>query len=107
MESILTIDEKINKIWEMFENQLQRNYNLMTVIDKQQQVIDKMITSGYPNIADENNIPVIHKKEQTSASEKTVAPMPTYLVCSPSEQPSSSGLSAPEHRMKNCFNMID
>jgi len=30
------------------------------------------------------------------------------LVCSPSEQPSSKDLSAPEQRRKNCFNiMID
>jgi hypothetical protein len=42
-----------------------------------------------------------------TAVKKTVAPIPTYLVCSPSEQPSSKSLSAPEQRIKNCFNMID
>jgi len=42
-----------------------------------------------------------------TAVKKTVAPIPTYLVCSPSEQPSSKDLSAPEQRIKKFFNMID
>ena len=42
-----------------------------------------------------------------TAVKKTVAPMPTNLVCSPSEQPCKRVLSVPEQRMKNCFNMID
>ena len=46
-------------------------------------------------------------RKAMTAVKKTVAPIPTYLVCSPSEQPSSRSLSAPEQRMKNCFNMID
>ena len=46
-------------------------------------------------------------KKAITAVKKTVAPIPTYLVCSPSEQPSSRSLSAPEQRMKNDLNMID
>jgi hypothetical protein len=42
-----------------------------------------------------------------TAVKKTVAPIPTYLVCSPSEHPSSCDLSDPEQRRKNCFNIID
>ena len=41
------------------------------------------------------------------AVKKTVAPIPTYLVCSPSEQEESKSSSAPEHRIKKRFNMID
>ena len=41
------------------------------------------------------------------AVKKTVAPIPTYLVCSPSLQLESSSLSEPEHRIKKRFNMID
>jgi hypothetical protein len=44
-------------------------------------------------------------KKAITAVKKTVAPIPT--VCSPSEQPSSRSLSAPEQRMKNDLNMID
>jgi hypothetical protein len=40
-------------------------------------------------------------------SKKNSGAIPTYLVCSPSEQPSSRSLSAPEQRMKNDLNMID
>jgi hypothetical protein len=42
-----------------------------------------------------------------AAVKKTVAPIPTNLVCSPSEQLSRRFLSAPEQRIKNDFNMID
>jgi beta-lactamase regulating signal transducer with metallopeptidase domain len=38
---------------------------------------------------------------------KTVAPIPAYLFCSPMEHSSRISVSAPEQRIKNCFNMID
>ncbi|MEO5571494.1 MAG: hypothetical protein ABIT08_17070 [Bacteroidia bacterium] len=74
MDSINSVDEKINKIWAMFENQLQRNYDLMGFIDKQQQVIEKVMTAGYTNMlitnnTHENNVPVNTKKEE---EEKTI-----------------------------------
>jgi hypothetical protein len=40
-----------------------------------------------------------------NAVKKTVAPMPTYLFCSPLEQVSKMSVSEPEHRMKNCLSI--
>jgi hypothetical protein len=41
-----------------------------------------------------------------TAVKKTVVPIPVFGLFS-FEQPSRISLSAPEQRMKNCFNMID
>lgn len=44
------IDRDVNQLWQMYQSQLQRNGELLVVIDRQQQFIQQVISQGAMNL---------------------------------------------------------
>ena len=77
IQNLQTYEEGLEKMWQMFQTQLQRNFDLMSLVTKQQQQIEQLVSGtviqplSVPALKQEIPVPAVSKEHNQSEYENT------------------------------------